>query len=149
MSLQEPRIIKPFFRIIPKSFPNKMCAFTSYVRTHQVWSKRRRIGRHFPHRPLQQRDYYLACIHLCHLPSWLSCLFFIGSRQGPEQLKGERREGKGNVVFNFSGSSRALFEEWGVADLFSTSKPFKNRGLLNRFSELCQILFLILCSYQA
>jgi hypothetical protein len=56
-------------------------------------------------------------------------------------LKPERREKE--IIFDFSGPLRALFEEHSVADLFSTSNPFKNSELLNHFSELTPILFLI------
>jgi hypothetical protein len=46
------------------------------------------------------------------------------------------------MVFSFSGAfASLLFEEYGVADLFSASKPSNDPGLLTGFSGLDQILF--------
>ncbi len=51
---------------------------------------------------------------------------------------------KKSILQPFRAFTSPTFEEQGVADLFSASKPFIDRELLNCFSELYPILFLIL-----
>jgi hypothetical protein len=53
-------------------------------------------------------------------------------------VKGEK--GKSSA---FLGLGEHFLEEQSIVDLLSASKSFKDRELLNCFSELCPILFLI------